>query len=43
MSDKEIIALLEKMRNAYNGGWTLYDLQNDLEEIFMALENRVWG
>ena len=40
MSDQDIIAKLNEMREHYDEGWTLYDLQNDLEDIFMALAGR---
>jgi hypothetical protein len=46
MSDAEIITKLREMAKLYNGTgdekpWTLYDLQNDIEDIFTALEERI--
>ena len=41
MTNEEIIDKLEEMRIHYDEeNWTMYDLQNDLEEIFMELEKR---
>lgn len=37
MTTTELIQALVKMRKRYHAGWTLYDLQCDLEEIFDGL------
>lgn len=40
MTDEQIIAALQQMRRHYDEGWTLHELQNDLENIFRGLEER---
>jgi hypothetical protein len=41
MTDFEIIDKLKDMKRRYDiEEWTLYDLQGDLEDIFMELEKR---
>lgn len=40
MSDAEILQKLREMAKHYDSDWTLEDLRNDLEEIFMALDAR---
>lgn len=40
MSDQEILHKLFEMAVHYDEGWTLYDLQCDLEEIFAEVNKR---
>lgn len=43
MSNEQIIQKLDEMRRHYDEGWTMHDLQNDLEEIFYELVKRESG
>lgn len=41
MSDEEVLAKLDEIARRYNHeDWPMYDLQNDLEELFSEMDRR---